>query len=130
MLSVRHYTSPMPQPWQVRCVECERLAREFQDAWRSDQQQVRGDFHGTAEASGRDPEKFLRRWVNSVAQMPDDEFESLQWAHYPRVAEVGRRWQEHATRAGHRGGGTGRWRRALIFHLVLRSGYAGFLTVG
>jgi hypothetical protein len=36
----------------------------------------------------------------SLVQMPDDEFESLHWARYPRVAEVGRNWKEDATQAG------------------------------
>ena len=33
--------------------------------------------------------------------MPDNEFESLQSARYPRVADVRRRWKEHETLSGH-----------------------------
>lgn len=112
----------MSQPWQRRCSECERLAREFQDAWRSDHQDVRRHFRETARAAGRDPEAFLAEWVASVAQMPDDEFESLQSGRYPRVAEVRRRWKEHETVSGHSGVGNG-WRSAFIFDAVVRSGY-------
>ena len=62
----------------------------------------------------------------SLGRMPDDEFDSLQWARYPRVAEVKRKWKEHATLSGHQGLADG-WRGAFIFDLVLRSGYGGFL---
>jgi hypothetical protein len=111
------------QPWQRRCTQCERLAREFQDAWRSDQDDVRLHFQETA--AGRDPEAFRRQWVLSLAQMPDDDFESLQRARYPRVAEVRLEWKEHEGLTGHSGLGNG-WRGAFIFDVVMRSGY-GFL---
>jgi hypothetical protein len=119
----------MPQPWQLRCTECEGLARELQDAWRSDQQDIRVDFRQTAQSAGRDPETFLLPWVMSLAQMPDSEFDSLQSARYPRVAEVRRKWKEHETLSGHSGVGNG-WRGAFIFDVVLRSGYYGFLKGG
>jgi len=61
----------------------------------------------------------------SLAQMPDNEFDALQSARYPRVAEVRCKWKEHETLSGHSGLGNG-WRGAFIFDVVLRSGY-GFL---
>ena len=113
----------VPQPWQPRCTECERLARAFQDAWRSDQEDVRLHFHETS--AGRDPGAFLQQWVMSLAKMPDDEFESLQGAGYPRVAEVRRKWAEHEALSGHSGLKNG-WRGAFILDVVMSSGY-GFL---
>jgi hypothetical protein len=113
----------MPEAWPRRCTECEHLAREFQDAWRLDHQEVRLHFHETARSAGRDPERFLQEWVASLARMPDDEFESLQSARYPRVAEVRRRWKAHEAVSGHSGIGNG-WRGAFIFDAVVRSGYA------
>ena len=118
--------SAVPQPWQLRCTECEGLARDFQDAWRSDQHEVRVGFQETAEAAGREPLTFLRQWVTSLGRMPDQEFDSLQWARYPRAAEVQRKWREHAAVSGHPGLADG-WRGAFIFDSVLRSGYGGFL---
>ena len=117
----------MEQPWQQRCTECERLTREFQDAWRSDQHNVRSHFHKTAEAAGREPKEFLHQWVMSLAQMPDDEFEALHWARYPTVAEVGRRWKAHAKQAGHLAVGDG-WLGAFILNAAIRSGYYGLLS--
>ena len=64
----------------------------------------------------------------SLARMPDSEFDSLQSARYPRVAEVRRKWKEHETLSGHPGLGNG-WRGAFILDVVLRSGY-GFLKGG
>jgi hypothetical protein len=75
-----------------------------------------------ADSAERDPEAFLQQWVSSLAQMPDDEFESLQGTRYPRVAEVRRKWKEHETLTGHSGLGNG-WRGAFIFDAVVRSGY-------
>jgi hypothetical protein len=54
--------------------------------------------------------------------MPDNEFDSLQSARYPRVAEVRRKWKKHETLSGHSGLGNG-WRGAFIFDCVVRSGY-------
>ena len=88
----------VPQPWQLRCTECERLAREFQDAWRSDQEDV----------------------CQTMS------FESLQGARYPRVAEVRRKWAEHEALSGHSALKNG-WRGAFIFYAVVRGGYRGFL---
>ena len=115
----------MPPWWQWRCIECEGLAREFQDAWRSDQQEIRARFQETKAASD-EPETFLRQWVMSLARMSDDEFDSFQSARCPRVAEVRRKWREHATVSGHAGLGDG-WRAAFIFDAVLHNGYGGFL---
>jgi hypothetical protein len=109
-----------PEGWS--CPECQRLARQLQEAWQSDQRDIRARLRETAEASGREPEVFLRGWVMSLARMPDDEFESLQWARYARVAEVRRQWQEHEKASGH-SGPIDSWRGALIFDAVLRSGY-------
>jgi hypothetical protein len=108
-----------------RCAECHRLARQFQDAWHADQQDVRAHLHKTAQASGREPEIFLREWVMSLAAMPDDEFESLQSARYPRVENVRRTWKEHEARSGH-GGPRDGWRGAFIFDVVVGAGYFGF----
>lgn len=110
----------------MRCTECERLPREFHEAWRADQQDVRARFHETAEVEGREPEVFVQQWVMSLAQMPDDEFDSLQCARYPRVGDVRRKWKEHEILSGHPGLGNG-WRAAFIFDAVVRSGY-GFLA--
>jgi hypothetical protein len=90
---------------------------------------VRSHFRETARSAGHDPEAFLRPWVMSLAQMPDDEFESLQMARYPRVAEVQRRWNQHATVTGHPAVGNG-WRGAFVFDMALRSGYLALLTGG
>jgi hypothetical protein len=64
----------------------------------------------------------------SLARMPDDEFESLQGARYPRVAEVRRKWTEHEALSGHSSIGNG-WRSAFIFDVVVGCGY-GFLWKG
>lgn len=93
---------------------------------RFDQQDIRTRFHQTARSAGRDPEAFLLPWVMSVAQMPGSEFDSLQSARYPRVADVRRKWKQHAILSGHSSVGNG-WRGAFILDLVLRSGY-GFLN--
>jgi hypothetical protein len=58
--------------------------------------------------------------------MTDDEFDSLQCGRYPRVAEVRRKWKEHAALSGHSSLGNG-WRGAFILDAVVRSGYYGFL---
>lgn len=109
------------QPWQ-RCAECERLARDFQDAWRDDQQNLRARFFETVDAAGREADAFLRQWIASLARMPDDEFDRLQSAGCPRVAQVRRKWHEHETRSGHPGLRKG-WRDAFILDAVLRGGY-------
>lgn len=62
----------------------------------------------------------------SLAQLPDDEFDSLQSVRYPRVTDVRRRWQKHETLSGHSGLGNG-WRGAFILDCVVRSGYGAFL---
>jgi hypothetical protein len=87
---------------------------------------VRAQFQETAQSAGREPEAFILPWVMSLAQMPDDEFEALQAARYPRVADVLRRWKNHAFVAGHSDLGDG-WRAAFIFDGVARSGYLGLL---
>lgn len=46
--------------------------------------------------------------------MPDNEFDSLQCAHYPRVAEVLYKWKEHEDPLRPVGIGNG-WRAAFIF---------------
>ena len=114
----------VPNLRQLRCTECEGLAREFQDAWRSDQEDVRLHFHETAKSAGRNPEAFLQQWVMSLAHMPDNEFESLQCVRYPRVAEVRHKWKDHERLTGHCFSLNG-WRGNFIFDAVC-SGY-GFL---
>ena len=111
----------MSGPDEWACPECQALARRFQEAWDSDQHEIRARLRQTAAASGCETEEFLKHWVMSLARMPDAEFESLQWGRYPRVAEVRRQWREHETRSGHSGPGDS-WRGALIFEAV-RSGY-------
>ena len=61
----------------------------------------------------------------SLARMPDREFDSLQSARYPRVAEVRHRWKKHEILSGHSGPGNG-WLGAFIVDVVLQGGY-GFL---
>jgi hypothetical protein len=119
--------SAVGKPRQAHCAACEELARELRDAWRSDTEDVRARFHQTAKSASRQPEAFRREWVMSLARMPDDEFDSLQCARYPRVAVVWRRWKEHAALSGHPGLGD-RWRGAFIFDSVFRSGYFSFGT--
>jgi hypothetical protein len=104
----------MPEAWPLRCPECKRLAEELQEALRFDERDLRERMHGTARAAGRDPEAFRLEWVRSLAQMPDDEFESLQCARYPRVAEVRRKWQAHGLTSGH-SMLSDSWRSVLIF---------------
>jgi hypothetical protein len=87
---------------------------------------VREQFEETAQSGGREPETFILPWVTSLAQMPDDEFEALQAARYPRVANVLRRWRDHATVAGHSDLGDG-WRAAFIFDGAARAGYYGLV---
>ena len=116
----------MPQSWPSGCTECEGFAQRLQDAWQSDQQDIRAHFHQTAAASGRDPDAFLLQWVLSLAQLSDDEFESLQCGRCPRAAEVRRKWKEHASLSGHPCPGDG-WRAAFIFDVVRRGGYYRFL---
>jgi hypothetical protein len=110
---------------RLHCSECRALVGDFQDAWEADRNDTRVRFTQTAEAADRDPRTFLLHWVMSVAQMPDDEFEALQALRYPRVAEVRRRWNEHAARSGHATIGDG-WRAGFIFNAVVRAGYGGF----
>jgi hypothetical protein len=116
----------MPKPWQIVCADCERLARELEEAWQADERETRTRFNETARSAGRKPESFVWPWILSLAQMPDDEFEALQAARYPRVRNVRRRWTEHETRSGHAGLRPG-WRAAFVFHTVICGGYAGFL---
>jgi hypothetical protein len=87
---------------------------------------VRARFQETAQSAGRQPEAFILPWVTSLAQMPDDEFEALQAARYPRVANVLRRWRDHATLAGHSDLGDS-WRAAFIFDGAARAGYYGLV---
>ena len=110
--------------WRFHCSECEGFAKDLQDAWQSDQQSLRTHFFRAAQSTGRDPERFLRQWIMSLAQMPDEELESLHRAHYPRVAEVRLKWKDHERLTGHSVLRNG-WRSAFIFNVV-RSGY-GFL---
>jgi hypothetical protein len=117
------YTSAVARPWQLRCPECEDLARELRDAWRTDQQEIQARFHQTARSAGRDPGTFLHHWVMSLARMPDNEFDALQSSRYPRAARVHRRWQEHQTVSGHSGLPEMAGGAALIFDLVQRCGY-------
>jgi hypothetical protein len=116
----------MPQPWQRRCSECDDLGRDLQDAWRADEHDVRTQFQETAQSAGREPEAFILPWVMSLAQMPDDQFEALQAARYPRVLNVLRRWRDHATLAGHSDLGDV-WRAAFMFDGVARAGYFGLV---
>jgi hypothetical protein len=112
-----------PEHWS--CAECRRLARQFQAAWHADQRDIRAHLYETAHAAGREPQAFVHGWVMSLAQMSDDEFDSLQAARYPRAADVRRRWNEHEIQSGHAGPAAG-WRGAFIFDLV-RAGYHGFI---
>lgn len=116
----------MPEPWQRSCPTCEGLARDLQEAWQADERDIRARFRDTAESEGQNPEASLLPWITSLAQTPDDEFETLQAGRYPRVADVRRKWKEHETDSGHSGLAEG-WRAAFIFEAVMRSGYAGFL---
>src|SRR5579872_1571194 len=70
-----------------------------------------------AEVARQDPGTFLREWVVSLAELPDDEFDAPQWARYPRVAQVRRSWTQHQTLTGHSGLGDAR-RSAFIFNVV------------
>jgi len=54
-----------------------------------------------AASSDRELHEFGIRWVFSVAGMPDDEMEALLKSHYPTVAGVMRRREEHETATGH-----------------------------
>jgi len=108
------------------CSECNALARDFQRAWKADHTELRARFRETAASGDRDARAFLLHWVMSLAQVPDDEFESLQAMRYPRVAGVRQRWQGHEACSGHSGPGPG-WRSSFILNAVMQSGYGGFL---
>jgi len=112
--------------WPSRCAECERLAQALHHAWRSDQEEIRTHVQQTASSAGDDSRAFVVRWVTSLARMPDDEFDTLQAARYPRVENVRRKWQEHAAASGHATPGDS-WRRAFIFDAVAHGGYCRFL---
>ena len=120
----RRYTQPVLDVRPFRCADCERFARELEDALRSDERDIRARFQATARAAGVSTRHFALQWVTSLARMPDDEFETLQSARYPHVADVRRRWEEHAASAGHPTLGSG-WRTAFIVDVVMRSGYGG-----
>jgi|SRR5262245_28684605 len=120
------YCQAVPTSWQWNCADCAALVKELQEAWREDERDLRMRFHETARSAGVSPEAFLRGWVDSVAQIADEELESFQDAWYPRVAHVRRRWKEHEEHSGHRGP-SGGWRAAFIADVALRSGYGGLL---
>jgi hypothetical protein len=115
----------VPKPWWFGCAHCEALALELQDAWHADQQELRARFEDTAQSAGREPEAFLLPWIESLAQMPDAEFDTRQAARYPRVADVRLKWKEHESVSSHPSLGNG-WRATFIFHAVT-SGYGNFL---
>jgi hypothetical protein len=54
-----------------------------------------------AVSSGRDLRQFGVGWVFSVATMPDDEMRDLLELHYPKLAEVKRKREDHETASGH-----------------------------
>jgi hypothetical protein len=114
----------MSERWRLRCAECERLAHDFRDAWHADQQDIHTRFRETADATRRDPTNFLLHWITSLARLTDDEFDSLQSANHPRVAEVRRRWKEHESHSGHTALADG-WRAAFILDTAMHAGYGG-----
>ncbi len=54
-----------------------------------------------AASAGRELKEFGISWVFSVAGMPDDEKDVLLKSHYPTVAEVTRKREEHENATGH-----------------------------
>jgi hypothetical protein len=92
----------MRNPWAgLHCAECRRLVRALEMAWRADNQELRARLRLVAESSGRDASEFGVGWVFSIARMPDDEMRALLDSHYPQLAEVKRRSQDHETATGH-----------------------------
>lgn len=109
------------------CTECATLAREFEAAWRADQDALRERLHRSAASAGVTADVFRSRWVQSVVRMSDDELDSLQCALRPGVAEVLRRWEQHAATDGHQGVGAG-WRNLFIVHALIGGGYYSFVN--
>jgi hypothetical protein len=54
-----------------------------------------------AVASDRELQRFAVGWVFSVARMPDDDMKDLLQSHYPTVAQVMHRREEHEIASGH-----------------------------
>jgi hypothetical protein len=88
-------------PPSFACKECETIATDLQNAWKSDLEDLRARLEGVAISSGRDPQKMGLHWIFSIAEMPDDELQALLRSHYPRVAETRRKKKEHEGTTGH-----------------------------
>ena len=88
-------------PASFECEECRRLARALQAAWRADNRALSTRLREVAASSGQDLQRFKVNWLMSVASMPDDEMRGLLESHYPEVAKVKRKCEEHETATGH-----------------------------
>ena len=82
-------------PPEYRCEECLRIARALRSAWLADNRALRTRMRDAASSADRDLREFGVSWVFSVARMADDEKDVLLKSHYPKVAEVTRKREEH-----------------------------------
>jgi hypothetical protein len=88
-------------PPSFACPDCESIATEMQNAWKSGLEELRARLEDVAISSGRDPRKIGLGWIFSRAEMPNDELQASLGFHYPRVAETRRRKKAHESTTGH-----------------------------
>ena len=98
-------------PPEFECAQCKDIVRALQDAWKADLQQLHTRLVDVAISSGRDPRSLGIRWIFSIAEMPDDEMQSLLRAHYSRVAEARKTKEQHESTTGHSIVWHGWWKR-------------------
>ena|SRR5437867_648775 len=83
------------------CDECGAILREWRDAVKLDEQDLRNRLLGAADSSERTPEQMRAVWLSSLAAQPADEMHTMLRAQYPRTVAVGRKSVEHESRTGH-----------------------------
>jgi hypothetical protein len=83
------------------CEECEALLREWLEARRIDEDEMRRNLLEAARSSGREPEEMRDVWVSSIARMPDDEMQTVMRAHYPRSTAARQKKIDHEVATGH-----------------------------
>jgi hypothetical protein len=88
-------------PPNFHCNQCGAILLDLHDSFQADQQEVKVRLRETAQATDRSLEKMRDVWLSSIGKLPDDEFQTLRLAHYPRSAEARRRRLGHEGTTGH-----------------------------
>src|SRR5438067_1535468 len=89
-------------PTNFHCRECGAILLDLRNSFQADQLEVKARLSETAQATGRSLEEMRDVWLASIGKLPDDEFQTLRHAHYPRSADARRRRLEHERSTGHR----------------------------